>query len=57
MQLHEGQELAEALEMRLGRRHDLGIRLRDFDVIFSVRVVSPGHINLEEGRALITFVK
>ena len=57
VQLHEGQELAEALEMRLGPRHDLGIRLRDFDVIFSVRVVSPGHINLEEGRALITFVK
>ena len=41
----------------LGPRHDLGLHLGDFHVVFSVRVTSPDHINLEEGRALIRYLK
>ena len=55
--LSDGPELSDALLARLGKRHHLGLELRDFDVIFSVRITEPGHINLEEARALVLYVK
>ena len=57
VRLSDGPTISDALDKRLGRRHDLGLQLRHFEVIYSVRVVEPGHINIEEGRALLHFVK
>ena len=56
MRLSDGPAINDQLDQRFGRRHDLGLQLRDFEVVFSVRVPEPGHINIEEGRALIHFV-
>ena len=53
----DGPELSQELLARLGPRHDLQLRLRDFDVVFTVRVESPNHINIEEGIALIRYLK
>ena len=57
MHLGDGPELSKELEARLGRRYDIELQLRDFDVIFSVKVDEPDHINLEEMKALLLFVK
>ncbi len=42
---------------RLGPRHNLGLDLRDFRVVLSIRRGSPDHVNLEEARALICYVQ
>ena len=55
--LGDGPDLTKELEARLGRWNDLGLELRDVDVIFSVEVDDPDHINLEEAKALLLFVK
>ena len=55
--LSDGPELSDALLARLGKRYHIGLELRGFDVIFFVRISEPGHINLEEGRALVIYVK
>ena len=57
VRLSDGLAICQALDERLGRRHELGLRLSDFEVIFSVRVHGRGHINIEEGQALVHFVK
>ena len=49
--------LSAELSARLGPRHDLQLELRNFDVIFSVRVESPNHINIEEGVAVIRYLR
>ena len=49
--LDAGPELNRELEARLGRRHNLGLRLNDFDVIFSTNIEDGEHINIEEGIA------
>ena len=53
----DGPELPAELAARLGPRYDLDIELRNFDVIFSVRVESPNHINIEEGVAVIRYLR
>ena len=55
--MNDGPELSEALLARLGPRHNVDLQLRNFDVIFSVHVASPNHINIEEGIALIRYLK
>ena len=55
--LDDGPELNEALAARLGPRHDLQLKLKDFSVVLCIRVVSPGHINLEEGNALVSYIR
>ena len=42
---------------RLGPRHDLGLPLAAFEVVLCVRVESPEHINIEEARALLAYVR
>ena len=42
---------------RLGQPHQLGLALCDFEVVLSVRVSEPDHINLEEARALLRYVR
>ena len=57
--LLSGSELpveAESRSRALGQRYRLGLALADFEVLFSIRVLDPGHINLEEERALIRYV-
>ena len=44
-------------DTRIGPRHDLGLELGAFRVVFSIHVASPGHVNLEEARALVRYVK
>ena len=51
--LSDGPAICQALDERLGRRHELGLRLSDFEVKFFVRVHEGDHINIEEGRALV----
>jgi len=41
----------------LSRPHQLDLGLGDFEVVFSVRVESPRHINLEEAEALLHYVR
>ena len=41
----------------LSRPHQLGLQLSDFEVMFSLRVEAPRHINLEEAEALLHFVR
>ena len=53
----DGPELDEALLARLGKRHDVPLHLGDFDVIFSVKVETPNHINLEEGAAMLRYLR
>ena len=48
---------AEARSRRLGLRHRLGLTMGDFEVLFSIRVEAPQHINLEEERALIRYLQ
>jgi hypothetical protein len=58
--LLSGSELPAEAEVRsraLGRRHRLGLGLSDFEVLFSVRVHAPEHINLEEEKALIRYLQ
>ena len=55
--MSDGPELDEALLARLGKRHVVPLELRDFDVIFTVKVETPNHINLEEGAALIRYLR
>ena len=55
--LARGPELSEELSARLGPRHALGLSLGDFRVVLSVAVSEPQHINLEEGRALLRYVR
>jgi len=54
-------ELSTASEARprqlLSRPHHLNLGLHDFEVVFSVRVECPRHINLEEAEALLHFVR
>jgi hypothetical protein len=57
VRLEDGPVLSEALDQRLGPRHDLGLSLKDFNVVLSVRIETPDHINLEEARALLQYVK
>ena len=45
--------LDEKLPQRLGRSLDLSLQLRDFNVVFSVKVESSEHVNIEEVRALL----
>ena len=42
---------------RLGPRRELGLPTAAFDIIFSVRRLGSDHINLEEARALLLFVR
>jgi len=42
---------------RLGRPHQLDLTLADFEVVLSVKVSEPAHINLEEARALLRYVR
>ena len=53
----DGPSLPPELAARLGPRYDLNLELRDFDVIFSVRVESPNHINIEEAAAVIRYLR
>ena len=53
----EGPELPDDLLARLGPRHDLQLTLSDFDVVFSVRVETPSHINIEEANALLRYLR
>ena len=53
----EGPDLPDDLLARLGPRHDLQLTLSDFDVIFSVRVETPNHINIEEAGALLRYLR
>ena len=53
----DGPALSAELSARLGPRHDLQLELRNFDVLFSVRVESPNHINIEEGVAVIRYLR
>jgi hypothetical protein len=55
--LDSGPALSDALVARLGPRHILDLALRDFQVVLSVRVTNGQHINVEEGHALIRYVK
>ena len=55
--LDDGPELSESLCARLGPRHRLGLDLSSFQVVLSVPVISPQHINLEEGRALLQYIR
>ena len=55
--MEDGPALSHELLARLGPRHDLKLELGNFDVIFTVRVETPGHINIEEGVALIRYLK
>ena len=48
--------LPAELAARLGLRYDLNLEVRDFDVIFSVRVESPNHINIEDGGCRYTIL-
>ncbi len=48
---------AETRSRRLGLRHRLGLTMGDFEVLFSIRVEAPQHINLEEERALIRYLQ
>jgi hypothetical protein len=57
VRLDESPLLSDALSSRLGPRYDLGLQLSDFSVVFSVNIVSPGYINLEEAKALIHLVR
>ena len=54
--MRDGPELGPELLPRLGPRHDLKLELRNFDVIFSVKVETPNHIHIEEGIALLRYV-
>ena len=53
----DGPSLPPELAARLDPRYDLNSELRDFDVIFSVRVESPSHINIEEAAAVICYLR
>ena len=53
----DGPALPAGLSARLGPRYDLDLELRNFDVIFSVRVESLNHINIEEGVAVIRYLR
>ncbi len=55
--LEHGPALSEQLSARLGPRHTLGLQLCDFQVVLCVKVVDPQHINLEEARALVRYVR
>ncbi len=55
--LAHGPVLAEELSARLGPRHVLDLQLGDFEVVLCVRVTDPLHINLEEARALLRYVR
>ena len=55
--LGDGPELTEALAARLGPRHDLKLSLKDFSVVLCIRVVSPGHINLEERNVIVSYMR
>lgn len=57
VRLDESPTISDALASRIGPRYDLGLKLADFRVIFSVQMVAPGHINLEEAKALIHLVR
>ena len=43
--------------VRLGPRHQLGCTFADFEVVLSVKVDDPGHVNLEEARALLRYIR
>jgi hypothetical protein len=45
------------LSRKLGVPRDVGLQMSDFEVVLSLRVDRPKHINLEEAEALIRFVK
>ena len=53
----DGPELPANLSAGQGPRYDLNLELRNFDVIFSVRVEPPNHINIEEGVAVIRYLR
>ena len=55
--LADGPLLPEPLSSRLGPRHVLNVPLGAFQVVISVRVESPQHINLEEANALLRYVR
>ena len=57
VRLDDSPVLCDALAARLGPRYELGLSLSDFRVTFSVRIAEPGHINLEEARALVHLVR
>ena len=50
-------DLSPELVARLGPRHDFGLGLKHFDVIFSIKVDTPNHMNIEEGVAMIRYIK
>ena len=41
----------------LGPRHNLGLSMASFEVVLCARVLSPGHINVEEAKALLSYVR
>ena len=53
VRLGDGAALDPRVEAGLGAQHDLQFQLADFDAIFSVKTHEQGHINIEEGRALV----
>ena len=55
--MSDGPGLPPGLAARLGPQHDLQRGLCDFDVICSVRVESPNHIKIEEGVALLRYLR
>ena len=55
--LDDGAALSEELAARLGPRQHLDLQLGDFEVVLSVRVEDPDHINLEEAKALIRYIR
>ena len=57
VRLDTGPGFDEHLVARIGPRFNLHLRLIDFRVVFSVRTPAPDHINLEEARARITYVR
>ena len=52
-----GPPLPQRQSERLGPRRHLGLNLRDFKVVLSIRRGSPDHVNLEEARALLRYVQ
>ena len=48
---------ADALQARLGPRHNLGLTLDAFTVVLSVKIDESAHINIEEAAALVRYVR
>ena len=56
VRIADGPSLHER-ECRLGPRFDTGLSLHQFEVVLCVRVESPEHINVEEAKALLWYIR